>query len=130
MTTKLFLASLAATTLGVSAAVLPASAQQGVSPVSVVGCAVNVTQNGPYGEGAGPTFGTGDLSISFVNNSDRAATAVQFDVRSGGQEQTIVAQGSFAPGTQITNDFVPQFAEPTSCEVEAVTFADGSTWHA
>ena len=53
MTTKLLLASLAATTLGVSAAVLPASAQEGVSPVAVVGCAVNVTQDGPYGEGAG-----------------------------------------------------------------------------
>ncbi|HTW84629.1 MAG TPA: hypothetical protein VMD91_11210 [Candidatus Sulfotelmatobacter sp.] len=130
MTSKLLLASFAAATLGVSAAALPASAQQGVSPVSVVGCAVNVQENGAYNEGASPTFSSGDLSISFVNNGDRPATAVEFAVHAGGQTQTIVAQGSFAPGTEITNDFVPTVAAPTSCDVEAVTFSDGTTWHA
>jgi hypothetical protein len=130
MTTKLLAASLAAAALGTTAAALPASAQDGVSPVSVVGCSVNVEQSGGNAEGLAPSFTLGNLAISFVNRSAQAATSVEFTVRSGNQEQTIVDQGTFAPGTQVTSEFLPTIATPTSCDVDAVTFADGSTWHA
>jgi len=130
MTTKLLAASLAAAALGTIAATLPASAQDGVSPVSVVGCSVNVEQNGGTAEGLGPSFDLGNLAISFVNRGAQVATSVEFTVRSGNQEQTVVDQGTFAPGSQVTSEFTPSIGAPTSCDVDAVTFADGTTWHA
>jgi hypothetical protein len=129
MISKLLVASLAATALGTTVA-LPASAQEGITPVSVIGCSVSVQENGAVAEGLSPSFDFGNLAISFVNRSAVAATSVEFAVRSGNEEQTIVDQGTFAPGTQITSEFTPTIGEPTSCDVEAVTFSDGTTWHA
>jgi hypothetical protein len=74
----------------------------------------------------------GDLQIAFVNRAGVAATNVRFLVRTGRTQQTIDATGSFASGTPIVQTFTPAAASydaaSASCEVESVTFADGTTW--
>ncbi|MGD0051264.1 MAG: hypothetical protein ABSD03_05505 [Vulcanimicrobiaceae bacterium] len=129
MTKQLLLSSLAAAVLGTAAA-LPASAQDSSAPVSLVSWGMRAPIGGTYEGSPDPSYGPDMLEISFVNRGQVAATAVEFVVRSGNREQTIVDRGTFAPGVDIAQEFEPAFVAPTSLEVEAVTFIDGTTWHA
>jgi hypothetical protein len=123
-------AAIAATVLATSA--IPALAQPAPeAPVAVTSCAIGAAAR-PYNEGPLQAVEGGDIAISFVNRAAVEATAVRFTVRTGRTVQTIDDQGSFASGTRIDRTFTPATASydagSASCEVEAVSFADGTTW--
>jgi hypothetical protein len=130
MTKQLLLSSLAAAVLGTTAAALPAGAQDSSAPVSLVNWSVRTPIGGTYESSLDPSYGPDTLEISFVNRGQIAASAVEFAVRSGNQVQTIVDRGTFAPGVEIAQEFEPTIGIPTTLDVEAVTFVDGTTWHA
>lgn len=131
MKNTLITTALAATVLA-AAAGAPAFAQpEPQAPVAVTACAIGAAAR-PYNEGPLQAVQGGDIAISFVNRADVAATGVRFVVRTGRTVQTIDDSGSFASGTQIDRIFTPAGASydsgSASCEVEAVSFADGTTW--
>lgn len=71
-----------------------------------------------------------DVTISFINTASIPAKSVEFTIRSGNRTKVIVDKGTFSPGTRIVHTFTaaPEFDDTSSVHVEAVTFADGSTW--
>lgn len=118
-----------AATLAAGSPAAPAAA-----PVSVVSCEYN-TQRG-NGALLAPGFATlanGSLAISFVNDAPIAATSVSFEVRYGGNTQTVTDTGTFSRGTPISQTFFAT-ANPNNgaaeCTVQSVTLSDGSVWHA
>ncbi len=122
--------ALAATALATSA--VPAFAQPvPEAPVAVTTCAVGAAVR-PDNEGPLEAAQGGGIAISFVNRAAVEATAVRIAVRTGRTVQTIDDRGSFASGTRIDRVFAPAAASydsgSASCEVEAVSFADGTTW--
>jgi|HubBroStandDraft_1064217.scaffolds.fasta_scaffold00659_18 hypothetical protein len=129
MTKQLLLSSLAAAVL-TTAAALPAAAQDSSAPVSLVNWGMRAPIGGTYEGSLDPSYGPDTLDISFVNRGQVAASAVAFVVRSGDHVETIVDRGTFAPGVEVAVEFEPAIVAPTSVEVEAVTFNDGTTWHA
>ena len=122
--------AIAATVFAASA--VPALAQPAPqAPIAVTSCAIDAAAR-PYNEGPLQAAVGGDIAISFVNRAGVEATAVRFLVRTGRTVQTIDDRGSFASGTRIDRIFTPAAASydagSASCEVEAVSFADGTTW--
>lgn len=79
----------------------------------------------------GFTSHSSEVRISFVNTANVPAKSVQFAVRSGNKTVEIVDKGTFAPGARIVHTFSesPRFENASSVRIEAVTFADGSTWN-
>jgi hypothetical protein len=127
----IFSTAIAATVLAVSTTV-PALAQPvPEAPVAVTSCAIGAAAR-PYNEGPLQATEGGDIAISFVNRAGVEATAVRFLVRTGRTVQVIDDRGSFASGTRIDRVFSPATASydagSASCEVESVSFADGTTW--
>jgi hypothetical protein len=130
-------------TLGLAAAVsaaanVPAnlSGPQSVaftnSPVSVVACDYSSVPSltTPFTDGYAPAFG--NLQISFVNGAPVAATDVRFAVTQEGRTQIVEDRGTFSSGTTIDHTFSP--VDPAAqgiadCQVQAVSFADGSSWN-
>ncbi len=127
--------SLLGTALGaalLAAAATPALAQPAPeAPVAVTTCAVAPAVR-TYSEGPLQGAEGGDLAISFVNRAAVEATGVRFSVRIGRTVQTIDDRGSFAGGIRIDRVFSPAGASydggSASCEVESVSFADGTVW--
>jgi hypothetical protein len=72
-----------------------------------------------------------EVTISFVNTANVPAKRVEFAVRSGHKTAVIVYKGTFSPGTSIVHTFNERtdFDNASSVRVQAVTFADGSTWN-
>jgi len=101
-------------------------------PVSVVACDYSVVQSASLGLPEQTPFQVGNLRITFVNQAPLAATNVRFAVRYADRTQIIDDAGTFATGSPVTQDFSPATNSPygnsAACSVEAVTFADGSTW--
>jgi hypothetical protein len=125
-------AAIAATVLATAGTIAPALAQPvPEAPVAVTSCAIGAAAR-PYNEGPLQAVEGGDIAISFVNRAAVEATGVRFLVRTGRTVQTIDDQGSFASGTRIDRIFTPATASydagSASCEVESVSFADGTTW--
>ncbi len=123
--------AIAATVLA-AAATVPAQAQpMPQAPVSISSCAIAMPAR-LYTEGPLQAAEGGSIQIAFVNRAAVAATAVRFQVRTGRTLQTIDDTGSFASGTTIERSFAPAAATYDSadaaCEVESVSFADGTTW--
>ncbi|MEA2666204.1 MAG: hypothetical protein QOI11_3148 [Candidatus Eremiobacteraeota bacterium] len=121
-----------AATLLATAASAPALAQPAPeAPIAVTSCAIDAAVR-LYGEGPFQGAAGGDVAISFVNRAAVEATAVRFLVRTGRTVQTIDDRGSFASGTRIDRIFSPATASydggSAACEVESVSFADGTTW--
>jgi hypothetical protein len=77
----------------------------------------------------GPT--SSEVTIKFVNTANVPAKRVEFAVRSGHKTALIVYKGTFSPGTSIVHTFNErtEFDNASSVRVEAVTFADGTTWN-
>lgn len=85
-----------------------------------------------------PAAASTGIAIEFVNESKQAATLVNFDVRSAGDQFVIRDVGTFSPGVSIKHQYrngqgqaflLPQFIAPkVSCDVASVTFADGTIW--
>jgi hypothetical protein len=117
--------------IGVLAAGAGPALAQPAAPIDVTTCAAGPTYR-PYNEGPLQAVQCGgDVAIGFVNRASTAATSVRFAIGSGGAVRTVDERGSFASGTRI--DRVASLATPSaaggaSCEVEAVSFADGTTW--
>jgi hypothetical protein len=78
------------------------------------------------------------MGITFVNESNRVATLVNFDVNDNGNRFVIRDVGTFSPGVTIDHQYkngsgqsyiLPAFITPhVQCRVASVTFADGSIW--
>jgi hypothetical protein len=124
--------AVAATLLATATTAAPALAQPAPeAPIAVTSCAIDAAVR-LYGEGPFQGAAGGDVAISFVNRAAVEATAVRFLVRTGRTVQTIDDRGSFASGTRIDRIFSPATASyeggSASCEVESVSFADGTTW--
>jgi len=78
------------------------------------------------------------MGITFVNESNRVATLVNFDVDDNGNRFVIRDVGTFSPGVTIAHQYangrgqsyiLPAFITPhVRCHVASVTFADGSIW--
>jgi hypothetical protein len=122
--------AVAATVLATSA--VPAFAQPAPeAPVAVTTCALGAAVR-PFNEGPLQAAQGGHIAISFVNRAAVQATAVRIAVRTGRTVETIDDRGSFASGTRIDRVVAPAGASydagSVSCEVEAVSFADGTTW--
>jgi hypothetical protein len=103
------------------------------APVSVVSCDYSVVGSATLGLPELTPFQVGNLRITFVNQAPLAATNVRFAVRYADRTQIIDDAGTFATGTPVTQDFSPATnaaygGSAAACSVEAVTFADGSTW--
>ena len=85
-----------------------------------------------------PAQSSTGIEIEFVNETSQAATLVNFDVQSGGDQFVIRDVGTFSPGVSIKHKYrngagqafiLPEFIAPKiSCSVDSVTFADGSVW--
>ncbi|MGD1066318.1 MAG: hypothetical protein ABR975_05830 [Vulcanimicrobiaceae bacterium] len=128
MTSKILVASLAAAVLGTGASVLPANAQTTAAPVALLSWSETHPDGGAYPNSLNPPYARGLLHIAFVNNGTVPATSVTFAAHAGRSEQTFVEQGTFSPGTEITK-VIDRDDAPSAVEIEAVTFADGTTWH-
>lgn len=72
-----------------------------------------------------------NLTISFLNTANVAAKSIEFEVQSGSRTVLIVDKGTFAPGTRIVHRFneSSELDNISSVRVQAVTFADGSSWN-
>jgi hypothetical protein len=78
------------------------------------------------------------MGITFVNESNRVATLVNFDVNDNGNRFVIRDVGTFSPGVTIDHQYangrgqsyiLPAFITPrVRCHVASVTFADGTIW--
>ena len=110
-------------------------------PVTINSCQAMLDQNpGNAGSFLGiPIAAKSDgMAIEFVNESDRVASVVNFDVDSAGSRFVIRDVGSFAPGVSIKHTYrngsgqgyvLPSIISPkVSCHVGSVKFADGSIW--
>jgi len=85
-----------------------------------------------------PAAASTGIAIEFVNESNKPATLVNFDVQSAGDQFVIRDVGTFSPGVSIKHQYrngqgqaflLPQFIAPkVSCDVASVTFADGTIW--
>ncbi len=128
--------SIAAAILALSAAPLAASAQQTAyssSPVAVGAC--NLTsESTPFSAGWYSTqFSQEDLGYSFVNNGRVPATKVTLLVKGASSTREIEDRGTFTPGVTIDRNIVDGAGNQegnAACEVSAVEFADGTSWHA
>jgi len=118
---------------------LPVVAAQNVaystSPVAVTSCSVNETYLGGIPSGGAPQqYVTSGFSLSYVNKSNVEAKTVKILVNDGDRTQSLVANGTFAPGVEIERDFSANgetsVRQNLSCNVAEVDFADGSAWHA
>jgi len=72
----------------------------------------------------------GSADIAFTNDSDLAATNVEFALEANGVVlDRIDDVGSFAPGVTIKHHFADSDSTPDQkVAVSKVTFADGSVW--
>jgi hypothetical protein len=73
------------------------------------------------------------ISIRFANRRDVAATRLTFGLRYAGSAESIVENGTFAPGTMVDRNlpaFVghPYAGASADCCVQSAEFADGTTW--
>jgi hypothetical protein len=110
----------------------------GASPVSITAFSIvdssQIIAWNAYDFTPPSRFVTGDVTLTFVNTSDKSATCVKFVVDNGRHSQRIVDKGTFSPGVAIEHDFVLRgerdSASHATSKVDEVDFADGSTWHA
>jgi hypothetical protein len=73
------------------------------------------------------TVSVNELRVRFTDVSDQPVTRIVFALDDG---ETILDVGTFAPATSVDHTFAldPNGAE--SCNVESVTFRDGTQWSA
>jgi hypothetical protein len=116
-----------AATLGVSATPTPPAS----NPISVALCEVipadSISLDAPTPRGIGA------IDISFMNHAAVAAKDVTFVIRYAGATQTIDDRGTFSQNVSIVHGFmadVDGYGNGAACSVAAVTFADGTSWHA
>jgi hypothetical protein len=103
------------------------------TPVKIVSYSLTPSYAAPTPSWGGTYMnisGSGEVTISFVNTGNSAATSVQFVVRSNKTSELIVDKGTFSPGASITHHFSldPQIGASAQLEVERVAFDDGSVW--
>jgi hypothetical protein len=102
------------------------------APISITSCDVSSTPVQVFPETA--RFWSSNVRLTFVNQAPVPATDVRIAVSYRGQTQVLDDAGTFSTGTPITQDLSPspepQYDGAAACSVQAVTFSDGSTWHA
>jgi hypothetical protein len=143
ITAILIVSTVPRTVLGDAAPVAPPTG--GAPPVTINSCGPILNKNASQSTTiAGipipiPASSSSGIAIEFVNESTQAATLVNFDVDSAGDQFVIRDVGSFAPGVSIKHQYrngagqafiLPAFISPNvTCHVASVKFADGSVWH-
>jgi hypothetical protein len=86
-----------------------------------------VVSDAPYADG---------IRIDYINHGAVAADRIAVQVTYGSDTKTIVDIGKFTPNVPIERSLGDFSGErwvgstPTTCEVRAVRFVDGSVWHA
>jgi len=130
-----FLAAAMLTALLAPAGAVAASAST-TGPINLGECTVNGLADSVLALSYASSFTTVDgLSISFINGGTAPATSIDFLVRYGGRSYDLIANGSFASQTPVTQSFdgVDRAAftqDAAQCSVRSATFADGTAWHA
>jgi hypothetical protein len=112
--------ALAALTLALSVA----------NPVNIATCSVDpvVTQT-TFGDVIGQAIVGTQIHIAFVNTGSKPISSVAFAVNEGGNTTTILDRGTFSPGIAISHYWSDdRQAKDVSCKVNAVLFADGTSW--
>jgi hypothetical protein len=116
------------------AAPLSVRAVPAPSPIAIDRCVVPQFANHNL-INDGLTVGTGGVRIAFRDQLPARATEVTFRVGYPGNVTTIRDVGTFSTGTQVVHQYSSAFNEsdfagsrPTTCEVVAARFADGSAW--
>jgi hypothetical protein len=124
-------------------ATLPVAApsQPAPPPVTINSCQPKLDQHGdntPSFLGIPVASTSSGIAIEFVNESNKVATLVNFDVDSNGSTFVIRDVGTFSPGVSIKHSYrngsgqgfvLPAFIAPRiTCRVASVKFEDGSIW--
>ena len=122
------------------------SSAQTPSPITIDSCAPIIRQQQTFvWQTPPPSFmgvpissTSSGMGITFVNESNRVATLVNFDVDDNGNRFVIRDVGTFSPGVTIDHQYangrgqsyiLPAFITPrVRCHVASVTFADGTIW--
>ncbi|HTX56861.1 MAG TPA: hypothetical protein VMD47_07135 [Candidatus Acidoferrales bacterium] len=110
------------------------SAYLSTSPVQVAACSIDETPAVDLPFGSGLPESDPQTAISFVNTDQRPISSVVFEVSDGTHTSRIVDKGTFSTGIAINHSYAtPEFGYAlggVNCKVQAVAFADGSTWQA
>lgn len=74
------------------------------------------------------------VAIRFHNTSPKTATVVTFEIHNGPHSVSVADHGSFATGVSVDHKLTTptwelHHAQPHTCAVTSVRFADGSSWH-
>ncbi|HEX3467520.1 MAG TPA: hypothetical protein VHT05_05525 [Candidatus Elarobacter sp.] len=121
--------------LGTAGVLAAAPAGAAPAPVGILACAYTSSQltNAETGFARTPPLTISNLHLAFVDHAPSAATDVRVTARYARVSQTLDLRGRFTSGVEIARDVAPLETgtyedAPARCTVDAVTFADGSTW--
>lgn len=117
------------------AVLLAAAPAAAPAPVGIVACAYTSTllTNAESGLVRTPPLTISNLHLAFVDHAPSAATDVRLTARYARVSQTLDLRGRFSTGVEIERNLAPletgtYVDAPATCKVDAVTFADGSSW--
>jgi hypothetical protein len=120
----------------------PLTARGDSPPVTINSCGPIINKNTTQTQTVAgipiPASTSSGIAIEFVNESNQAATLVNFAVDSSGDHFVIRDVGTFSPGISIKHQYkngfgqafiLPAFIAPNvTCHVASVKFADGTVW--
>jgi hypothetical protein len=99
------------------------------NPITIATCAVDPIVFQTSGDVTTQEIIGRQVHISFVNTGSQPISSVAFAVNQDGKTSTILDRGTFSPGIPISHYWRgDREAEDVSCSVEAVLFADGTSW--
>ena len=96
-------------------------------PGALAKCEVSTPVTLWGGDGDTPMAGGYALRVRFSDTAAESLSRVTFTLDDG---TMITDAGTFSPGVTIDHNWRLASTGATSCAVTAVTFADGTTWHA
>jgi hypothetical protein len=99
------------------------------NPINIATCSVDpvVTQSG--GDVITQEIIATQIHVSFTNAGSKPISSVAFAVDEDGTTTTIVERGTFSPGVAIERYWRgDRSLQAVSCSVNAVLFADGTSW--
>jgi hypothetical protein len=99
------------------------------NPVNIATCTVDPVVMQTSGDASTQEIIGKQIHISFVNTGNEPISSVAFAVNQDGKTSTILDRGTFSPGVAISHYWRgDREADDVSCSVNAVLFADGSSW--
>ena len=99
------------------------------NPINIATCTVDPVVAQTSGDvSTSETIAT-QIHITFANTGSKPISSVSFAVDEDGKTNTILDRGTFSPGVAISHYWRgDRTLEAISCNVNAVLFADGSSW--